>query len=132
MKDNTISPASLSAIANRFFTDICAAHDFPELLITGHRYDGKHGGLVLEGEVSPRGQISAIVETLTVKITLAVSADKPRCMGFVELNFQHRGGGSNGFVTRYFVAAKHCCGGHEYAGCMEQGVFQAVQDSFMR
>ena len=88
---------------------LASLHDLPEILTAEITQSPNPLILGTEIEITPRGQISLIIEKLKFSANLCFFDGKPLFRLKAELNYQHVSGGSNGksvdflgsFETRY-------------------------------
>lgn len=104
-----------TSVGTEFISQIARLHDLPELLTATpiHRptktNTDEPGSMEWNVKVTPRGQTSLFLNTLSVKVSLTLA--KPLADGSpahslgadIQVSYDHADGGSNGYRLHYFV-----------------------------
>lgn len=103
---------------------LASLYDMPELL-TADIADTGFGTLSIKTNVSPRGQIAAMVNTLMLAVTFVKGEyDLYKCR--LEMSYTHHNGGSNGKTMDYTVLTECKCGQDEFVTMVETDALKAI------
>jgi hypothetical protein len=136
--DTAENRENLKAIFLCFARDIAGKYDLPEVVRPLEDYEVQEnqstpGGLyakAIQIPITPRGQMSLLVETLTVDLTVADNDGHPDTWyGRVAFHYSHHSGGSNGHNDDFTILTRKQYGtGRIYLGAVRAPLARVLEN----
>lgn len=116
-------------IANQFSRAIAAQYDIPELLSC--EFDEVKDAARCYCEFIPKGQLSLLVESASITISIYKDTVKGICKANIELHYNHHNSGSNGKRRSFIIFVENRFGEEKYKGFVAEEVFRVGLDLYM-